>query len=212
MRLEHGKTLTELNIIGCGGHSRSVADVILRVFPKCELFFYDDLAKDDERVMGKYPVKLLKEISLDKRKSYFIAVGDNYKREKIFCEYENYDLISIISNNSYISDTAIIGSGCFVGDLSHVGPEVNVGDNSIVNTGAIVEHESYIGNSSHISVGARICGRTRIGDRVFLGAGATVIDRITICNDVIIGAGAVVISDICSPGTYVGVPAIKVKE
>ena len=36
-------------------------------------------------------------------------------------------------------------------------------------------------------------------------------DKIKICSDVIIGAGAVVNKDIVEAGTYVGVPAYRLK-
>lgn len=69
-----------------------------------------------------------------------------------------------------------------------------------------------IGNHTHIAPHATICGRTRIGNGVFCGAGSTVIDNICICDNVIIGAGAAVVSDIAETGTYVGVPARKVRK
>ena len=86
-----------------------------------------------------------------------------------------------------------------------------IGNNNIINTSAILEHEVTIGNHNHISVGAKLCGRAKIGNNCMIGAGAIVIDKISICDNVIIGAGAVVSKDITSSGTYVGVPARKIK-
>ena len=37
------------------------------------------------------------------------------------------------------------------------------------------------------------------------------IDKISVCDNVIIGAGAVVIEDIMEAGTYVGIPAKRIK-
>ena len=54
-------------------------------------------------------------------------------------------------------------------------------------------------------------GGCRIGNGVFLGSGAVVAQKVTICDDVVIGAGAVVVDDITVSGTYLGVPAVKVK-
>ena len=44
-----------------------------------------------------------------------------------------------------------------------------------------------------------------------IGIGATVINCVEICEDAYIGAGAVVIDDIKENGTYVGVPAKKIR-
>jgi serine acetyltransferase len=46
---------------------------------------------------------------------------------------------------------------------------------------------------------------------VTIGTNAAVLPGINICDNVIIGAGAVVNKDITDPGTYVGVPARKIK-
>ena len=68
-----------------------------------------------------------------------------------------------------------------------------------------------IGDYCHIAVGARVAGTVRLGDNVWLGAGATIKNNVTLCADCIIRAGAVVVKDIKEPGTYVGVPAKKIK-
>ena len=44
-----------------------------------------------------------------------------------------------------------------------------------------------------------------------LGTGATLVNNIRICDECLIGAGAVVIKNIDKNGTYVGVPARKIK-
>jgi acetyltransferase-like isoleucine patch superfamily enzyme len=51
----------------------------------------------------------------------------------------------------------------------------------------------------------------RVGDKSWVGIGATVINDIDICGGCVIGAGAVVIRNITEGGTYVGVPAKKIK-
>lgn len=72
-------------------------------------------------------------------------------------------------------------------------------------------HDSVIGNFSTIAPNAAIMGRVKIGERCYIGANATIIPEITVCPDAIIGAGAVVNKDILEPGTYVGVPARRIK-
>ncbi|NMB64651.1 MAG: hypothetical protein GYA16_07255 [Spirochaetes bacterium] len=93
----------------------------------------------------------------------------------------------------------------------HIGPFCKIGDNNIINNGAIIDHEVSIGNHCHLAPNSTISGRTLIGDYVFLGVGATIIDKLKVCSNVTIGAGAVVTKDITEPGTYVGVPAVRIK-
>lgn len=92
-----------------------------------------------------------------------------------------------------------------------MGPEVEIGDNTIINTASIIEHGVKIGAHSHIAPNVAISGNTVIGKRNFVGVGASIKDCVNICDNVIIGAGAVVITDIYEAGTYVGVPAKRIK-
>lgn len=44
-----------------------------------------------------------------------------------------------------------------------------------------------------------------------IGAGATVKNNLIICEKTVVGAGAAVVRNIEEPGTYVGVPARRIK-
>lgn len=191
-------------IIGCGGHARSVADVILNNVPSVQLIFADENAHNGETIFG-YPV--VRDVPLD-AENIFVAIGDNEKRRELA---NGKQLISIVAHSATVSSTAVIEDGCFIGAGAHIGPFAHIGRGTIVNTNAVVEHEVGIGAFSHLAPNSTVCGRTRIGDNVFLGAGTTVKDGVEICSDVVVGAGSVVIKDISKAGMYVGTPA-KIKE
>ncbi len=197
----------ELVIFGCGGHSRSVVDIILANDPLASLVFVDQNARENETIYG-FPV--IKGIDVSERQ-VFIAIGDNASRKEKFYELGEVNSISVISAKAHIGYKANINTGCFLGNFCHIGPEAMIGTNTIINNAAIVEHEVKIGSHCHIGPNATVSGRCKIGDLVFLGVGATVKDFINICSDVIIGAGATVVTDIIEPGTYVGCPARKIK-
>ena len=44
--------MKKINIIGCGGHARSVADVILGRYPDIEIVFWDVNAGKDEMIFS----------------------------------------------------------------------------------------------------------------------------------------------------------------
>ncbi len=198
----------DIIIFGCGGHSRSVADVVLSRNPHACLTFVDENAMRDEKLYG---FDIVRDISLDTRK-YFFALGDNDKRKLKFDDIGSLNLITVLSTLAYISRRARILPGCFVGNFCHVGPDVEVGYNTILNTSCIVEHEVSVGNHCHIGPNATISGRCTIGDLVFVGVGSTVKDKINICSSVVIGAGSTVVNDILEPGIYIGTPARKLRE
>lgn len=201
-----------LKIIGCGGHARSVADIYSSSTDD-NIIFYDDNARDEEYILN-YPVRKIKKLKITTGDKLHIAIGDNEKREKFFSYYSQDKRISfpnVISNNSYISKTAKLKEGILIGDFCHIGPEVEIGSNTIINNGAIVEHEVKIGDNCHIAPRAVISGRSKIGNNVFLGVGAIVKDSVIICDNIILGAGAVIVNNLLEAGTYVGIPARKIK-
>lgn len=196
-----------ITILGCGGHAKSVADIILRNDESTKLLFVDENALPDEKIWGFKVIK-------PNENSYpvnFIAVGDNKKRELHFNSFDKKHLINVISHYAYLGRNTNLGIGTMVGDFSKIGPEVEVGTNSIINTATVIEHETKVGNNCHVAPSACVCGRVKIGNNVFVGAGATIIDKVEICSNVIIGAGSVVIENIIESGIYLGVPARRMK-
>ena len=202
----------EIDIIGCGGHARSVADVLLDMEPDCKITFWDDNAKLNEKIYlhdRKFDVFNYKDLKNSDK--IFVAIGDNRIRNKISNE-RRIESKNIISQHAYVSRSAMMSTGNFIGNGAYVGPQVKIGNGNIINTHAVVEHESVIGDFCHISVNSTVCGRCKIGSNVFIGAGATVIDKITICNNVIVGANCVVTRDIAEPGVYVGCPVQRIED
>lgn len=196
----------DLTIYGCGGHARSVIDVLVQDCPAVSMCLIDEQAEENEYVAG-FPVFREKMHS----NRFFLAIGDNYKRAEALKTKFDQNLISIISSKAHIGRGAEISKGNFIGNFAHIGPDAVIGLNSIINTGAIVEHEVQIGAHCHVGPNATISGRCRIDEFVFIGVGATVIDSISICSDVIIGAGSVVVQDIMKSGTYAGCPAKRIR-
>jgi UDP-N-acetylbacillosamine N-acetyltransferase len=204
----HPLTDQEIIIFGCGGHSRSVVDVLLSDRPSARLIFVDEAAKPEETLFG-FPV--LCHFS-KKEHQYFFAIGDNDKRQKKYLEIGPEHLLTIISSKAYLGRDIKLDKGVFAGNFVHIGPEATIGANTILNNACIIEHEVCIGSHCHIGPRAVISGRSKINDSVFVGAGATIKDFISVCSNVTIGAGAVIVKDITEPGTYVGCPGKRIKR
>lgn len=199
---------SKIIIFGCGGHARSVADVILSNKTHLISCFIDDNARDKETIFG-YDVK--KTITLDQSDVCIVAIGNNTKRKVIFDSIDRNHIFSVISEFSYDSPLSMIYSGVFVGNQCHIGPKAVIGENTIINTASIIEHEVIVGKHCHIAPNVTVCGKTTIGDLCFIGAGTVVIPDISICSNVQIGAGSVVVNDIKTSGIYVGRPVRKIK-
>lgn len=194
-------------IYGCGGHGRSVADVLMIINPSVSLVFIDDNAQVDEHIYG---FKVCREYQVFDEQ-VFLAIGNNEERKRKFEQVERKNIISVISSTAHRGYGSIIDIGCFVGNFSHIGPEAVISCNTIINTASVIEHEVTIGAHCHIAPNATISGRCTIGDLVFVGVGAVVKDQISICSNVIIGAGTTVVKNIVEPGLYFGNPARRIR-
>jgi UDP-N-acetylbacillosamine N-acetyltransferase len=202
-------TSSEVNVLGSGGHARSVIALLGKNAVRVAAV-YDDAFKSgaDEKISGI----LLSGKEPPQGKELVLALGDNKKREEAFKKYAALvHAGTVVHPSAQVEKSVIFGRSNLVFASCVINAEAKLGDNNIVNTCAVIEHESVIGDHNHISVGAILCGRVKIGSRCFIGAGTVVIDKISICDEVTVGAGSVVVKDITEPGTYAGNPAKKIK-
>ncbi len=201
----------QVNLLGCGGHARSVADILLSLAPRVELRFYDAQAKPGERVLG-YPVLPLHSLPTALEGPWFPALGDGWARRRWMEDHPQADWLTLVAPSAHIGAAATLGKGVFIASGAHVGPEAALGTGSILNTGAILEHESTLGDFSHAAPHSTICGRSRLGRHAFLGAGAVIIDKVAVADGVVIGAGATVVQALHEPGVYGGTPAKRLSS
>jgi len=141
-----------------------------------------------------------------------VAIGSGSIRKKVVDKFSAYD--NLIFPSFFLGDefeTIGMGQGNIFFPTFYATVNVLVGSHNHFNLKTSISHDVIIGDYNTFSPNVTVAGRVRIGNNVFLGAGATIVDNVSICNDVIIGAGAVVIGDIEISGTYVGVPAKKIK-
>ncbi|MCM1282640.1 MAG: acetyltransferase [Muribaculaceae bacterium] len=203
--------MRQLLIIGAGGHGKVVADIAVR----CG---YDDIAFLDENESLKscmgYPVIGKPSSAVSHPDSdYFVAVGNPKLREEIQTHIWESGLrvVTLVHSEAVVAKSADMGTGTVVMAGAIINPDACIGNGCIINTGASVDHDNVIEDYVHVSVGSHIAGEVHIGKSTWIGAGAVISNSVKICGECMIGAGAVVVEDIVEPGTYVGVPARKIK-
>jgi sugar O-acyltransferase (sialic acid O-acetyltransferase NeuD family) len=193
-------------IIGAGGQGRVCAD-IASLMGYAEILFLDD--GDAPNAVGKindYP-KYLQDAD------FFVAIGNGVVRRKMqtMLEENRASIATLVHTNATVAEGVTVGKGTVVMAGAVINPGAVVGCGNIINTCASVDHDCRVGNFIHIAVGARICGTVRLEDDSWIGAGAVIIQGLSVCAGCMIGAGAVVVKSITEKGTYLGVPARKVK-
>jgi acetyltransferase EpsM len=203
-------------VVGHGGHSKVIADLILSNEENIIIGFLDDKYNELGFIKDKYfgPISSAKEfLTKFPDVKFVIAIGDNGIRQSTVQKLglsDNY-YVTVIHKTAVISPTVNIGLGTVIMPNSVINAESKIGNHSIINTGSVIEHDSIVGDFSHVGPSATLTGTVHLGEGVYIGAGSTIIPNIKLGDWAIIGAGATVITDIPSYSTAVGIPA-KVKK
>lgn len=201
--------MTELILIGGGGHARACIDVI-EMEAKFDIAGIVDSHLTSHDCVSNYPI-LGSDADLQKlllKNPYsFIAVGQIISpdiRISLFNKLKSYHAIIpvIKSPLAYLSKSAQVGEGSILMHRAVVNANARIGANCIINSSSLVEHDAEIGAHCHISTGALINGGVLIGEGCFVGSGAIIREGIQIGDRVHIGAGQVVLRNI-STGTKV---------
>lgn len=211
--------MSKIVVIGAGGHSKVVLDV-LQLCGYEVVGLTDAVLAPNSKVL-EYPVlgddSVLEQLLLQDIKYAAIGmghVGNNGVRNRVYQTAKTLGLIfpiivhpsAIVSQHTKIGDATLLGAGCVVN------PDVQIGEACIINTSAVVEHEVVIGNGVHIAPNATVLGNVKIGDNSFVGAGVTIKQGVSIGKDCIVGAGSVVLSNIADNSVVVGCPARLIKR
>jgi len=199
-------------IIGNGGHSKVVKDIITSNQNLHIVGYLDDKFEknviEDEMFYG--PISAY-QFLIDKfnELKFIIAIGHNQTRKQIANKINLEESLykTLVHPSAIISPSARIGKGTVVMANTVINSDAVIGAHVIVNTGSIIEHGSKVNDFAHISPNATLTGCVQLGEGVHIGAGATLIPNVEVGNWSTIGAGATVINSIPSNITAVGIPA-----
>ncbi len=146
-----------------------------------------------------------------KQSGFFIGIGDNQIRRKVYHSLEKNCLpINAIHPSAIIDATITMAeNGVMIAAGVCINAFTKIETGAICNTSSVIEHECIVGAFSHIGPGAIICGNVTIGEGTFIGAGAIIRQNINIGKNVMIGMGAVVIKNVADNETVVGNPSKK---
>jgi UDP-3-O-[3-hydroxymyristoyl] glucosamine N-acyltransferase len=145
----------------------------------------------------------------------------------------NIGQFNVIGENVYFGNNVEIGHHCIIEDYVTIGNNVvlqgnvKIASGSTIRDGCILKHGTIITNGAllkrnvfmgpnTITLGGthkrETIHGTVIGENCYIGGGSQIAANTKICDNVVVGALTFVNKDITEPGTYVGIPAKKIKE
>lgn len=199
----------KLVIVGAGGHGRVARDLAVLCGYE-NIIFLDDFNREDLSVSGS-----ISDFSLYVNDCvFFVAIGNNDVREKLTKTLVagGAEIVSLIHPSSCVGGNVSIGKGSILMAGTVVNNGAKIGNGVIINTSSSADHDDILEDFCHLAVGVHLAGNVKIGKGALVGAGATIINNVSICDNCIVGAGAVVVKNLTNRGTYVGVPAKKIKD
>lgn len=201
--------MSDLVLVGGGGHSGACIDVLLA---EGKWAIRGIIEQDDHQGPSSlgYPVLGTDsdfEKLVDGSTPVFIAVGQLTSPAVRKALYERAHKSGAIfpvvhSPHAYVSPMATVGLGSIIMHGAIVNTGAQVGKQCIINSQALLEHDTVVGDFCHVSTGALINGGASIGNGCFIGSGAIVREGVHIGDDVVVGAGVRVMKDVPS-GTVV---------
>jgi len=204
-----------IGIVGAGNQGVVVHDMLRRQRRRVCGFL------DDAYPYGDVSKRILGDTSLITSGSYgeinclIVAIGNNVARESKFYELSAHlPMINVVDDFAHVSKWAKLPgkTGLMVHPLSCIGPDSSISMDTIINTGAIVEHDVDIGKHVHLAPGAIVLGRAHVEDGAFIGGGAVIRDGLTVGKWAMVGMGSVVTRDVPEGEKWYGNPAKEVKR
>ncbi|MEM8527759.1 MAG: acetyltransferase [Bacteroidota bacterium] len=202
-------------LIGYSGHAYVVCDIFRS--QRVEVIGY---CENEEKAFNPFDLKYFgtessaEGLSVIQQYDYFIAIGNNQIRQKIYQKLATQQLqepTKAIHNNTTISDLAAIENGTMIAPNVTINALAKIGKGVICNTACVIEHECQIGDFVHIAPRAVLAGNVTIGKTSFIGANAVVKQGIKIGENVTVGAGSVILKDIPNDAVVVGNPGKIIK-
>jgi sugar O-acyltransferase (sialic acid O-acetyltransferase NeuD family) len=185
-----------LLLIGCGGHARSVIDVIetgshWRIHGLVGLPGQVGTSVLSYAVVGTdADLPLLREAC----SWAVLAIGhlpDPAPRQRLAARLEQlgFHFPVLVSPHAVVSRHARLGVGTVAGHGAIVNAGAVVGAHCILNSRALIEHDVQIGDHCHVSTGALVNGGVQLGSGSFVGSGAMLREGLQMPAGTVISAG-----------------------
>lgn len=200
----------DVYIFGTGGAAREAEYL-------CNRANISVIAFVDKFNVGKviHGIDIIHDNEYDPKYKAVVSFNSPQIRKKL-CEWvENIggSLATLVDSSVIITSphTTKIGKGAIICAGSILSCDVTIGNSCYINMLSTVGHETILGDYVTMAAGVIISGNVTIGNECYIGNNCSIREYINICSRTILGMGTVVVKDITEPGTYIGIPARRLK-
>lgn len=212
--------MNDLIIIGASGFSREIGWVVERINnanPTWNFLGYlDDDPKKAGQILNGVPVLGTTDDAKKYPNAYFAcAIGASKLRKSVVTRVKaanpQMKFATLVDPDVAISPYVAIGEGTIICPGNSITVNITLGEHVVINMNCTIGHDAVLEDFASLYPSVNISGNVHIKTCTEIGTGTQVLQGLTIAENTIVGASAAVIRDITEPGTYVGVPARKIK-
>jgi len=194
--------LRKVVMLGSGGHAKVLSDALLAsgisvknivdpYFSESYGFWNEISVLDDADLLKLNPTDIVLVNGVG-------SIPPSSTRERLYTQFKNagFQFLEVVHPTAVLGSVVQLDEGVQImaGVIIQAGSKI--GNNTIINTGARVDHDCKIGSNVHIAPGVVACGGVFIGDHVHIGTGAVIVQGVSVGEGAVIGAGAVVLKDV----------------
>ncbi|MDB3917366.1 hypothetical protein N9357_02755 [bacterium] len=139
-------------------------------------------------------------------------VADNSFRLEVIDKLKETNLISIslISKNSTIAASAVIGQGVFIKDGVVIGNDCIIGDGVVIDDNSTVPHHCIIEDGAFLAPGCSLGGGCIVRSKAVIGVGASVASNLIVGENTIVSSGAALLTNTDANVVIQGNPAVVI--
>ncbi len=212
--------MTQVIIIGAGGHGQVVADILLTGLQRGPGqanpigFVDDDLSLQQKSFLNIPVLGTLADLPTIDHEAVIIAIGHNRTRHEVGQKLRRAgeQFITAIHPTAVIGAEVKIEAGAMICANVVINTGSYIGRDVILNTACTVDHHNRVAACAHVGPGAHLGGNVTIGEGALVGLGTSVGPGRSVGAWSTLGAGAVLISDSPARSTMAGVPARSIKN
>lgn len=195
----------KLALIGAGGHAQEV---------RAHMGDFNIPCFVDDNYWSPNPIYIFPLSEFDPTEyQVMIAVGNSKDRFDIAQRLpkETKYFTYIHPSAQLLAKDIRIGEGSFIGANCVLTYNIKIGNHAILNRAVHIGHDCRIGHYFSAMPCSVVSGNVTIYDSVYMGNNSSIKEKLSIHSLVTIGSNATVVKHIEESGTYVGVPAKKIK-
>lgn len=204
--------------IGSGELSLSIAHYMIEDNQYEVVGFFDDYTPINTDVKGYKIIGKLDDIESMHKDNIFdgLVNGVGFMRmeyrKEVFDRFKGIvPFVNFFHSSCIIDSTATVGEGVIIFPMSMLYYNAVIEDNVFIQVNTTVT-DSLVCKDTMVSGGVMIAGRSTVGQGCNIGVKTCISSDVKICAGVRTGAATTIVKDITEPGTYVGVPAKKIKD